>query len=167
MSDTFLRAKLEQFRGARDWLIGYRDRTFQPGDSVWVRCQRYEGPGKVSREDGCPPDLLPVQVPNGNVWWYPLEACSHQTEAAEQPVGVAEALKKFGAPPDRKLTRPIISVDRRTGQLGIFDEFDLIWGFRAFEDEAHAIKMATLWLKSFCSLEPEVVYPSIHSMRVN
>jgi len=160
--------QIEAFRQCRTRLIDYKAQVFPREQPVQVNCARYQGTAIVILDAECPPDMLAVGLPNGNHHWYPLEACTPANwPDPEPPVSAGTALLKFGAPPARLLTRPIISVDRRTGMLGIFDEFDLIWGFRAFEDEAHAVEMAKLWLKSFCNLDPEVVHPNVTKMKVN
>lgn len=157
---------LAEFRERRDLLKSYRNQTFPSGTPVQVDCKRYTGPGKVVDDPDCPPDCLPVRVPNGNVWWYPLEACRPSHPPVEPPGSLEQALKKFGKPPDWQVTRPVISIDRQTGMMGVFDEFELIWGFRPFTDETAAVALATTWLKSFCAVEPEVRYPSIRKLNL-
>lgn len=43
--------------------------------TVVVDCDRYRGIGVATRWDGCPADQLPVILPNGNTWFYPVESC--------------------------------------------------------------------------------------------
>ncbi len=57
-------------------LRGYANEHFPVGSFVYVKAPSYVGYGIASREDSCPADKLPVFLPNGNVWWYPLAGIS-------------------------------------------------------------------------------------------
>lgn len=83
------------------------------------------------------------------------------------PEDATAALAKFGPPPSCKVERPVISIDRQTGMMGIFDEFELIWGFKPFGDEEQAVQLAKVWLSRFCEAAPEIRYPCIRRIRVN
>lgn len=75
---------VKRYRHWQSRLERAKELIFKPGTKVVVNCDRYRGPGVVTREDGCPADHLPVRVPNGNVWWYPLECIRAQVEVTVQ-----------------------------------------------------------------------------------
>ena len=68
-------ALLGHYRDSRKELSDFKGWRFAPGTQVTVDCERYKGPGVVAADYECPVDKLPVRLENGNVWWYPLEAC--------------------------------------------------------------------------------------------
>jgi hypothetical protein len=80
-----LKRVVRRYSNASHALAKLRSELFPPKSIVHVECDRYTGPGKVVSDGGCPIDQLPVQVGNGNVWWYPLTFCSPND--AGQPRG--------------------------------------------------------------------------------
>lgn len=62
---------IEQFRVLSKTLEQYKATQFPVGSMVKYKNQFCI----VSREDGCPPDHLPLRFENGNVWWKPLDEC--------------------------------------------------------------------------------------------
>ena len=62
----------ELTRLIREW----KDSEFPIGAVVYVDCAQYKGHGIVSADRDCRDDRLPVRLQNGNVWWYPVEACT-------------------------------------------------------------------------------------------
>lgn len=65
------------------------------------------------------------------------------------------------------MNNPSISIDRQFGSWAVFDNgFDLVKPFTPYEDEAVALAEAKAWVKERTDQEPEVVYPRIHSMKV-
>lgn len=60
---------------ARSALWTAKVKTFPRGQPVHVNSTRYTGFGVRLLEDNEPPDHLAVLLENGNVWWYPIEAC--------------------------------------------------------------------------------------------
>jgi len=64
-----------QVRSHARQLEKYKDELFPCRKTVMVDCDRYRGLGVATRWDGCPADQLPVMLPNGNTWFYPVEAC--------------------------------------------------------------------------------------------
>lgn len=85
LSDLLIRYRVE-----RNSLEQHKAKTFPCGTPVVVSCPRYRGPGIASHSDGCPADQLPVRLPNDNVWWYPLEACSVKPLRKENASGVID-----------------------------------------------------------------------------
>lgn len=67
---------VRRYNEAWSELAKLRSEMFPVESSVNVDCGQYVGPGKVVSDCGCPIDKLPVQVGNGNVWWYQIIACS-------------------------------------------------------------------------------------------
>ena len=55
-------------------LLAVRQKFFHQGKPVMVRSGRYDGPGVVDH-DGimCHLTCVPVRIPNGNVWYYPVD----------------------------------------------------------------------------------------------
>ena len=47
---------------------------FYHGSEVDVYDPRYQGPGLAVTDGQCPPDQVAVSLPNGNTWWYPIDA---------------------------------------------------------------------------------------------
>lgn len=74
--DSSLERVVGRYNEAWSELATVRSEMFPVKSIVNVDCGQYVGPGKVVSDCGCPIDKLPVQVGNGNVWWYPLIACS-------------------------------------------------------------------------------------------
>lgn len=66
---------IDLFRTLSTGLNDYKNKFFPVGSEVRVECSQFKGFGFVSRQDGCPPDRLPVRLENGNTWQYPIEAC--------------------------------------------------------------------------------------------
>lgn len=63
------------FRLLRENIKTQKQIEFPGGCGVFVSCPRYTGSGMVVHMDDCPPDQLSVLLENGNVWYYPIEAC--------------------------------------------------------------------------------------------
>lgn len=66
---------LSRYRNALAELERHKADRFYPGTHVLVNCSRYHGHGIAVTDNQCPPDQIAVRLENGNVWWYPLEAC--------------------------------------------------------------------------------------------
>lgn len=87
--DTSVTAEVDAawVRRYRHWqsrLERAKELIFKRGTKVVVNCERYQGPGVVVLNSECPPDRLPVRIPNGNVWFYPLECIRAQVEVTVQ-----------------------------------------------------------------------------------
>jgi hypothetical protein len=70
------RATLEAYRVALRNLNLLRASRFRTGTPVRVSAEKYEGMGVVVADSLCPPTQIPVQLPNGNVWYYDMTDCS-------------------------------------------------------------------------------------------
>ena len=75
-SCSSLESVVRRYNEAWSELATLRSKMFPVKSIVNVDCGQYVGSGKVVSDCGCPINKLPVQVGNGNVWWYPLIACS-------------------------------------------------------------------------------------------
>lgn len=75
----------ERYRTAKVELLQRNRLAFPLSSVVAVACPQYTGPGIVTMEDGCPPDKVPVRLENGNVWWYPVEACKRVVLTDSKP----------------------------------------------------------------------------------
>ena len=60
---------------AENLLREERDRVFKEASYVRVAHERYHGLGVVAWDPGCAPDKLPVELGNGNTWWYEVNTC--------------------------------------------------------------------------------------------
>lgn len=69
-----MKSILKRYRAALAALEKARAKRFYHGTPVLVSCRRYSGPGTAVTDNQCPPDQVAVLLPNGNVWWYPIEA---------------------------------------------------------------------------------------------
>jgi hypothetical protein len=68
-----LQSLLNNYRTAANLLDRARHLQFPQGRRVIVHHPRYHGTGEVVLDERCPLDKLPVQLGNGNIWWYELE----------------------------------------------------------------------------------------------
>lgn len=71
----------EMTRLLREW----KDSEFPIGSMVYVDCPRYQGYGLVTADSGCRDENLPVRLENGNVWWYPVDACTRIRDMKSLP----------------------------------------------------------------------------------
>lgn len=67
-------SKIGEWRQLDSDLREYRAKVFPAGTRVWVKCDRYKGAGIVRGDAQCPPDQIPIEIPNGNTWWYPIQS---------------------------------------------------------------------------------------------
>lgn len=67
---------IQEWRHLALILKHHKGTRFPAGSNVIVKAPRYKGPGVVAGDSECPADHLAVRLPNGNVWFYPLECCS-------------------------------------------------------------------------------------------
>ena len=87
----------------RDWreaskaLKAWRALEFPSGTVVKVNCPRFTGQGIVDSQSEVAADLLAVRLENGNVWWYPVEACSVVTDAKCPKCGAGDVVKGHAA----------------------------------------------------------------------
>ena len=66
---------VRQYRELRERVLELKRERFPMGCRVKVEHRRYEGPGVIESEVcGLPTDQIAVLLPNGNVWWYPIES---------------------------------------------------------------------------------------------
>lgn len=80
-----LKRRVRRYNEAWSALATLRSEMFPVKSIVNVDCGQYVGTGKVVSDCGCPIDKLPVLVGSGNVWWYPLIACSPNGADEPQP----------------------------------------------------------------------------------
>lgn len=59
---------------------------------------------------------------------------------------------------------PVISVDRQSKMIAIFDGLKLIRDFEPYDDEKDVIRLAKMWLALRTTIEPRVIYPQITKM---
>lgn len=104
MPTQILMDRLRNFRHAEKKMREARDAEFAPGRAVRVISARFNGFGWIVRDSGCPLDQLPVQLENGNVWWYPLEDCT-LARRENCPAWLQNLLKKDSVVNIRKLTK--------------------------------------------------------------
>lgn len=71
----------ETTRLLREW----KDSEFPIGSMVYVDCPRYRGYGLVTADSECRDENLPVRLENGNVWWYPVDACTRIRDMKSLP----------------------------------------------------------------------------------
>lgn len=64
---------VRSFLAAERQLLAVRQRFFPQGKPVMVRSGRYDGPGVVDHNGMCHLACVPVRVPNGNLWYYPVD----------------------------------------------------------------------------------------------
>jgi len=64
---------VRSFLAAERQLLAVRQRFFPQGKPVMVRSGRYDGPGVVDHDGMCHLACVPVRVPNGNLWYYPVD----------------------------------------------------------------------------------------------
>lgn len=76
-------ALLGRYRRALAELEKFKADLFYHGTPVTVDCPRYKGPGTAVTDNQCPPDQVAVLLENGNVWWYPMEACRPNAELSD------------------------------------------------------------------------------------
>jgi hypothetical protein len=68
-----IRGMVSSFLTAERQLLSVRQRFFPRGRPVMVRSERYTGPGVVDNDGLCHLTCVPVRIPNGNVWYYPVD----------------------------------------------------------------------------------------------
>jgi hypothetical protein len=71
-----IKAVVDTYIAARANLQVLRKARFPTGSWVHVSAKRYDGPGKVVSDSHCPATQLPVELENGNVWYYDLTDCT-------------------------------------------------------------------------------------------
>ena len=74
---------LGRYRSVVRALERRRAKHFYHGTPVMVMCNRYHGQGVAVTDHLCPPDKVAVALPNGNTWWYPMEAVRPNTEVSD------------------------------------------------------------------------------------
>ena len=77
-------ALASEYRRIGDRLRDYKNHRFPSGSMVQVNDPRFKGIGCVTMDDACPPDKLALTLESGNVWWYPIENCTHAITKATQ-----------------------------------------------------------------------------------
>ena len=65
------------------------------------------------------------------------------------------------------MTNPIISVDRSSERIAIFDGDLLARDFESYDHEGNAIKAAEAWVAQRSQVKPNVVYPHIRRMTIS
>ena len=68
-----IKDKVKSFLACERELLEVRQRFFTQGRPVMVKTSRYDGPGVVEHDGRCHMTCVPVRLPNGNVWYYPVE----------------------------------------------------------------------------------------------
>ena len=79
---------LDRWREASKSLLEERIENLPVGIAVVVDCPQYKGPGIiVPTSQDCPPDKIPVLLPNENIWWYPIDMVkrSNDPSSATRP----------------------------------------------------------------------------------
>jgi len=61
-----------RYEKARDALEKMKAVRFYHGTRVWVDYARYSGPGLAVTDHQCPPNMVAVQLENGNTWRCPI-----------------------------------------------------------------------------------------------
>lgn len=64
-------------------LLSVRQRFFPQGKPVMVFAKTYDGPGVVDHDGMCHLTCVPVKIPNGNVWYYPVD-CVEPVDVAQE-----------------------------------------------------------------------------------
>ena len=59
-----------------------------------------------------------------------------------------------------------ISIDRQARQWAVFEDSCCVKEFERFSDEAKALAEARAWVAERSSVEPQIVYPRITSIRM-
>lgn len=81
---------LDAYRQLRARLQNEVAKAFPVGSVVDVVADRYTGYGIVARSDDCPNDQLPVELSNGNIWWYPLDGITRSKEVKSWPTWIRQ-----------------------------------------------------------------------------
>ena len=71
-----VKAVVEAYVAARSDLLALRKARFPTGSWVRVSAEKYDGLGRVVSDSQCPATQLPVELENGNVWYYDLTDCA-------------------------------------------------------------------------------------------
>ena len=70
-----MKALIEKYFATCKELENAREQEFPFGVIVYVDCSQYKGFGTVAAKAHAPLHLLPIELDNGDVWYYPLECC--------------------------------------------------------------------------------------------
>lgn len=84
-SHRSLEQLVRRYDAAFGKLAKARREMFPTGSAVTVDAPSYHGAGFVASDGDCPVHKLPVRLENGNVWWYPLVACTPNAQAEPLP----------------------------------------------------------------------------------
>lgn len=88
-----LDAIVSRFRDVRDEMTAAIDDHYPRDCVVRVDNPRYHGMGIATRQSDCPLDRLPVELSNGNVWWYELETITERVlDPKEWPSWIRETI---------------------------------------------------------------------------